>query len=261
MDSQTHFNLPSSFNLRAWWKHNYFEPARVTLQTDEPRETSSGRQKHCVLLHGWNSPGWFLREWKDALRELPQAAPWRFWLPDYPTHRFSFVRAASEVRRALLSQDANWDDVILIGYSMGGLVARQMARDGFPCRSLVTICSPHEGVLPWIPLPTIGPQSLWKSSTQLRNLNRDARDEKMRARSHFFAISYHDRLGNHHHDGLVPERSARGDHLGNVAQRETIHLEYGREIAPIIPVGPHVRGMNPQIMNPVLETCAQLFES
>ena len=233
----------------------------MTLQTDAPLKPSSGREKHCVLLHGWNSPGWFLREWKDALRALPQAAPWRFWLPDYPTHRFSFVRAASEVRRALLSQDANWDDVILIGYSMGGLVARQMARDGFPCRSLVTICSPHEGVLPWIPLPTIGPQSLWKSSTQLRNLNRDARDEKMRAHSHFFAISYHDRLGNHHHDGLVPERSARGDHLGNVAQRETIHLEYGREIAPIIPVGPHVRGMNPQIMNPVLETCARLFES
>ncbi len=232
----------------------------MTWQTGAPRETPTGREKHCVLLHGWNSPGWFLEDLKDALRALPQAASWRFWIPDYPTHRYSFVRAASEVRRALLSQSVSWDDVVLIGYSMGGLVARQMARDGFPCRSLVTLCSPHEGVLPWVPLPTMGPQSLGKSSTQLRNLNRDPRDIKLREHAHFFAINYHDRLGNHRHDGLVPESSARGDHLGNVAQRQTIHLEYGREVASIIPVGPHVRGMNPQIMVPVLGTCAQLFE-
>ncbi len=230
----------------------------MTLQSAAPRETSIC-QKHCVLLHGWNSPSWFLNDWKDALRDLPQAANWRFWLPDFPTHRFSFVRAAQEVRRALSAQEANWDDVILIGYSMGGLVARQMARDGFPCRAVVTICSPNEGVLPWVPTPTIGPQSLRKSSTQLRSLNRETPGEN--APLHLFAVTYRDLLGNHWHDGLVSERSALGEHLRTVAHRQTVHLEYGRQIASLVPVGPHVRGMNPTTMNPVLETCARLFES
>lgn len=259
MNPENQFSLPNFLALRTWWRQNYFEPRGVTLQSDTPRESSVGRARHCVLLHGWNSPGWFLNAWKNALRDLPGAASWRFWLPNYPTHRLSFVGASTAVRHALRSHIGVEDDVLLIGYSMGGLVARQMARDGFPCRALVTICSPLEGVTRWVPLPTSGPQSLSRSSTQLRALNHSSRDRELRARSHYFAITYRDRFGFHSHDGLVSESSARGEHLGNVAQRRTIHLDYGHEIARLIPVGPHIRGMNPQTMFPVLETCAQLF--
>lgn len=236
----------------------YVEPRRACAVSFAPRVLAD-TPRHCVLLHGWNCHSSYLMPLLEALRAREEARHHTFWLLDFPTHFRPFDDAARGVSRVLAAQNTDWRDTIFLGYSMGGVVARRLIADGFPCRALVTICAPHDGPARWVPRVTAGPRSLGKRSPQMRALNADARDTLRRRDYHFFALTYRDRLGFHDDDAVVPRASALGEHLGEVGTRRVVTVDYGRALGRSFKNNPHVEGLNPRTMQPAIELCARLF--
>jgi pimeloyl-ACP methyl ester carboxylesterase len=208
----------------------------------------------CVLLHGWGSIGIDMGPLCAALRKLPSAAGWNFYNPTYETHQETFVQAAQHLYPDI---HALTQPLILLGYSMGGIVARQMILDGLQIKALMTICSPHLGVGTWIPAVDAGVASISWFSADLKRLNDSPQERGHRHLYHLSAISCSDLWGDHSDDGVIPVQSALGISLGPVAEQVTIHLDYDDQIAG---VDPHHRGMDPTYLQPVLNTCLQLFE-
>lgn len=210
--------------------------------------------RHVIFLHGWNAGGGSLLGWHHALRPFADDS-WTFWRIDYPTHRWSFVRGARDIAKALRATGREFDEVLFLGYSMGGITARQMVADGFPCRALVALASPHQGVARWVPAHSPGTASIHARSRDLRALNENSHDRAARANYHLYSLTYRDALGTHPHDGLIPRRSALGFELGDVATRENTEFDY------TLPPGtqPHLRGMNPTDVPLVLEKTKDLL--
>ena len=247
------FHAAGTASRRPLW----VEPRQVSLGFEDGPQVRDKPLGNCVLLHGWNSPAWYLDGIKSHLKALPQAAGWRFWSVDYQTHTRGFPDSAQAVVDEMARRDDDFSNTVLLGYSMGGLVARQMVAIGFPVRALVSICSPHQGLSRWILAHSPGTRSLRHMSTDVQALNADATDRDARARYHFFGITYSDLRGFHPDDTIVAARSALGESLGEVATRRAIHLRYGARFAG---GDPHLRGMQPRFLAPVFETCARVFE-
>lgn len=219
----------------------------------EPVGATSGKRGSCVLLHGWDADGSSMNALCAALKALPHAAGWNFYTPTYETHLKSFVSAANDLLpqiRSLLTP------LILVGYSEGGVVARQMIADGLSVKALATICCPHLGVGGWVPTPDVGSASVAPGSAELKALNASHKEGAQRHLYHCFAITCTDYWGDHPDDGVVPEKSALAMTLGTVAEQMTIKLDYNGHIAGW---DPHLRGMNPGNLQPVLDTCDKLF--
>jgi pimeloyl-ACP methyl ester carboxylesterase len=215
---------------------------------------STGKRGSCVLLHGWDADGSSMKALCAALQALPEAAGWNFYTPTYETHTKTFVEAANDLLpqlRPLLTP------LILVGYSEGGVVARQMIADGLHVGALVTICSPHLGVGTWLPTPDAGSASVSPFSPYLKALNDSPAERAQRHLYHCFGITCTDFWGDHPDDGVVPIQSALAATLGTVAERETIHLDYNGDIAGW---DPHLRGMDPKYLQPILDACAKLFK-
>jgi pimeloyl-ACP methyl ester carboxylesterase len=196
---------------------------------------------------------------RQALQELPSAGDWHFWSADYKTHLHPFIQGARDLKAAFEQQPHDFTNTVLVGFSMGGLVARRLVAEGFPCRALVTICSPHQGVAPWVLTHSPGTWSLSRRSPHLVALNRNPLDRAHRPHYYLFAITYTDIGGYHDDDTIVTARSALGANLGQVALRKKIHIDYGRTLGRRLSGSPHVRGMNPRYLTPVLQTCNRLF--
>lgn len=220
-----------------------------------PQQGDSGVQKHCVILHGWASHGSESAEIWRAARLMPQAVGWHFWDVTYDSQWTTFGDSAQAIASELQRLPYDWSNTVLIGNSMGGVIARQMVSLGFPCRALLSICSPHQGPAPWVPVPGRGPRSIARWSRALAKLNHHPLDRAARSRYHFFAITYTDALGYHPYDGIVLQSSALGESLGPVAQRHTIHLRY-RTAAGF---DPHWRGRFAVNLEPVVATLGSLM--
>lgn len=227
------------------------------LAKDAETTTSTQEGRHCIVLHGWASSGDESRDLWAAVRGMPEASSWHFWDVTYDSQWTNFDESARRIVAALRREPIEFSDVILIGNSMGGVVARQMVALGFPCRALISICSPHHGPAPWIPVPNKGPRSISRRSPLLARLNRDPVDVAHRDRYHFFAITYEDALGQHEHDGIILASSALGLELGPVAQRERIHLRY-RTFATF---DAHWRGRFAAHIPPVVKTLRVLMQA
>ena len=213
-------------------------------------------EKHLILLHGWNAGSASLDSLKLALRALPPSQEWNLWSVDYPTHRWNFRRGAREIAQSLRATNHDFSDTIFLGYSMGGVVARQIVADGFPFRALVSVAAPHQGLARWVPTHSPGTASIHRRSRLLKELNQSAADKAARFRYHFFSITYSDMVGFHAHDGLVTRSSALGDSLGEVASRENLDfVQRGFALHE-----PHMRGMSARDMNAVIHTCARLMQ-
>lgn len=211
-----------------------------------------GGRGSCALLHGWDATGGSMSVLSAALQKLPHAAGWNFYSPTYETHTETFVAAAHDLGPKLRALK---QPLILIGYSEGAIVARRMIAEGLQIKALLTICGPHLGLGPWMPTPDAGSASVSPFSADLKALNNSVANEQLQL-YHVFAISCRDFWGEHPDDGVVPVRSALGETLGSVAERVTIHLDYGDRIAGW---DPHLRGMDPDNLQPVLDTCSRLF--
>lgn len=233
-------------------------PVRIV---DMAPQTESPTGKHCILIHGWASDARAMRHVRDELRQLPAAEDWRFWDVSYDTTWTPFPDNARAVIAELKTREHDFERTILIGYSMGGLVARQMVAEGFPCEALVTLCTPHHGPVRWVPVPTRGPRSLAKWSRFTRALNRNPRDVSARSKYHFFAVTFRDRFGFHRNDGMVSQSSALGLELGEVASRQTMQLKYSVPVAAMMPFDPHWRAMFPRYIQPAIQHIGELMKA
>lgn len=202
-----------------------------------------------------------MRQVREYLQTHIHGANWNFWDISYDTTWQSFPESARQIIAALEKTGHDFSRTIIIGYSMGGLVARQLVAEGFPCSQLVTICTPHHGPVWWMPVPTRGPRSLANWSRHAKTLDRNPRDAAHRDRYHFFAITYRDTFGIHHHDGMVTQSSALGCRLAGIKTRRTLKLKYSVPISALIPIDPHWRGMFPQYISPALDHIAELMKA
>jgi pimeloyl-ACP methyl ester carboxylesterase len=219
------------------------------------RETKVDARGSCVLLHGWDSTGSDMGPLCAAFQRLPSAVDWNFYTPTYETHTWTFVKAARDLYPHIREM---MQPLILLGHSEGAIVSRQLILEGLRIKALVAICGPHLGFGTWIPTPDAGTASLSLFSADLERLNTSPKERMHRHAYHLFAISFSDLWGDHRDDGVVPVSSARGKGLGPMAARETIHLEYGDELAGW---DPHFRGTDPASLQRVLDKCSQLFEA
>jgi pimeloyl-ACP methyl ester carboxylesterase len=201
-----------------------------------------------------------MRQVREYLQRAPVAATWNFWDISYDTTWQSFPESARQISSALQKTGHDFEQTILIGYSMGGLVARQLVADGFSCSQLVTLCTPHHGPVRWMPVPTRGPRSLAHWNRHARVLDRHPRDVALREKYHFFAVTYRDTFGVHHHDGMVAQSSALGCKLPGVKTRRTVKLKYSVPVSAFLPIDPHWRGMFPRYISPALDHIAGLMQ-
>lgn len=132
--------------------------------------------------------------------------------PHYDTTQ-KFPYGAQQTADFLHGSGANLsNNVHIFGYSMGGIVARQLVANGvISPKSLVTYCSPHQGTGWWIPTPgwpikNGGAISLEPQSWELNDLRNNARDQQFRDRYHFIGVGYYE-LGKtdkwHDNDQLI----------------------------------------------------------
>jgi pimeloyl-ACP methyl ester carboxylesterase len=227
---------------------------KASARTRNPATVHNGQ--HVFVLHGWSLNEQSVSSLSRALSELPGAENWTFWDITYDTEWTSFSDSAAQIAASLRENEIEFRQTILFGYSMGGLVARQMVADGWPCRDLVSICTPHHGPMKWWPPYGRGPRSMRAFSPQMRALNSHPLDRAARSRYHFFGLTYHDLLGEHEHDCVVPIWSALGCGLGPVARRETRQLRY----KSVSLYDAHWRGKQPHYISPVLKTASELFQ-
>ncbi len=217
-------------------------------------------QLHCVLLHGWHSLYAPLLPLEHALRERMAGQNVRFWRGTYDSHWKPFTQSARELMAILLEEGVEPQNTVLIGYSMGGLVARAMVADGFAARAVITIGTPHLGPAPWMPTQFYvgdpGSLSIAPRSARLARLNTDPLDQKARENYHFYALAFTDATGFQAHDRIVTQKSALGAGLEGVGSRHSILLKY-----PGVAQGcdPHLRGMDPEFMAVAIEKCADLL--
>lgn len=206
-----------------------------------------------VLLHGWGLDAGSLELMAAALARICPHR--RIWRVTYDTNWTAWEHSASDILAELRAQNPEWHDTILVGYSMGGIVARSLVAQGFEARAVITLCSPHDGPLPYLIFP--GPRSLSRRNAMTKALLENPRDIDLRERLHCLAITYRDALGKHNHDGLVKESSALGLHLGEVASRHTTVLEYSNTAW----YDPHWRGKDPFHLPAALEAVLAVDES
>jgi pimeloyl-ACP methyl ester carboxylesterase len=237
----------SSFNI-------FDEEINVSSSTGESIEIK-GNTKNCILIHGWNSSSNDMVKLRDVAMKLPSAAGYSFWLANYDTNK-PFVENAKLLKEVFLKQSGyDFNNSLVIAYSMGGVVARSMYVQGFKFKNLVTICTPNQGLAPWVPTPTPGTMSIAPWSSDLKNLNNNPTDIGKRSSYHMFGITYDDLRGHHEDDAVVEVGSATGANLGSV-NRGKINLNYGSGMAG---TDPHSRGMDPNFLQPVLQTISKLL--
>lgn len=171
-----------------------------------------------VLLHGWDmdknyDPGVWFRPFVEKIRQQFEPRGYIVFAPTYNTHE-SFVWAAKNLYQILVHSQWPMDNVHIFGYSMGGLVARQMVVEGLNPRNLVTYCTPNMGTAAWISNTALfnnGAMSMAAWSEDLKRLNSHPRDHANRGRYQMIGLSYYadnQKTQRHDNDAIVEVTSA-----------------------------------------------------
>ncbi|MGO9342623.1 MAG: alpha/beta fold hydrolase [Acidimicrobiales bacterium] len=99
--------------------------------------------KALVFVGGFAAPG---NEW--PLTPIRRIAREQGWRTKYFNERLAFgplATSAERLVRLIDELDQTRDTIVVIGHSMGGLVAEHTAALGAPMDGLVTIGTPHQG--------------------------------------------------------------------------------------------------------------------
>lgn len=230
-----------------------FLPKRVRLESvDAPQPLN------CVIMHGWHSLYGPLTHLEGTLRRSPGGQNVRFWRVTYDTHWKTFGQSAREIASELRRRGVTPPNTLLIGYSMGGVVARALIAGGFRAAGALCLCSPHLGPAPWMPSGDIGSLSIAPWGAKLARLNAHPLDRAARPDYFFQAFTFRDATGVQRHDRIVTEKSALAPGLFEVGARCSHQLEY-RGIAP--GCDPHLHGMRPEFLPEALDWCQRKFEA
>ena len=113
----TAFRNPSQFNASGLFLLQPYQPGRIPL----------------ILIHGLASDALTWQEMVDHLNADPMiASRYQIWVYQYPTG-VSYLRTAADLRREILTvravvdpaqSDVALDQMVLVGHSMGGLLAK-----------------------------------------------------------------------------------------------------------------------------------------
>ncbi|GGD14907.1 esterase/lipase family protein [Aquisalinus flavus] len=205
-----------------------------------PAELSAKSVKGVIMLmHGFDpfypipssDPRTALYPFMEEMRQYYEPRGYRVYINLYPTN-VSFVTAATFVQNNMLALGVPLHNVHMFGYSMGGLVCRQLVANGFiKPSSLMTYCTPNLGTAAWITwYPyNLGAMSMWQSSHDLAVLNNNPTDISNRHNYTMIGISYEETGSGkrHYNDQLVEVNSAilNGNNCGPKPGRP-IHWSY-----------------------------------
>lgn len=195
--------------------------------------------RNIILLHGWGQTGKDMDQFKNRINGDSRLAHLPVYSISYP-YTTPFNVTGRLLRDDLRNSGIVDKNTLVVAYSMGGVVARQLYVEGYRFKKLVTICSPHQGMLPGFPTPDPGSLSLSPISIPLLALNSHPVDIGKRSDYSFFGITYRDVRGRFNDDGVVGYKSAVGADLGDAISRHAIDLKYNWVVLP--PSDPHSRG-------------------
>lgn len=222
-----------------------FNPASITIPQPETAELSAkGKPRLAILLHGFNPMGrnpisqeeannGNYRDYQRFFDAIKAQLPgYSSVVIAYDTHQ-SFARSGDNLYEFIMQHWADHYDLsstILVGYSMGGLVARQMVMRGMPFARLYMTCTPNFGVMPYIfSLPGApfffhfnhGAASMTGHSADLARLNNGDIQQRQKYVCH--GINYTDfRL--FHNDDTITDCNHATMVGSNVLHRANTHL-------------------------------------
>lgn len=190
----------------------YYHPFESLVTRREPRDVVPG-EVPLILVHGFYSNAGFWHSMKPALR----AAGWNnlFTLNLDPLFMGIDEYAGQLAQRVEAAcRRCGTDSAIVVGHSMGGLVARACARR-IPgrVRHVVCIGSPHQGTVPASLVPSLTTRQMRVGSDWLAGLNRGDPGGTVT------------NLYSEHDNIIVPQRSATLPGAENIALRAIGHLE------------------------------------
>tara|TARA_R110001599_G_scaffold353676_1_gene595042 strand:- start:68525 stop:69319 length:795 start_codon:yes stop_codon:yes gene_type:complete len=193
----------------------------ILLDEQEPTNEisiSSNAKGLIILLHGWDmdknyDPGLLFRPFVERVRQYFVPRGYIVFAPVYNTHE-SFKWAAKNIYQLIVNSQFPLNNVHVFGYSMGGLVARQLVVEGLSPKNVVTFCTPHFGTAAWIgnnALFNNGAMSMAAWSEDLKSLNFHPRDIQFRNRYQTIGLSYYAdnaKTQLHNNDKIVEVTSA-----------------------------------------------------
>lgn len=226
------------------------------LYVDTVSSQDETSNKHIIILHGWGKTEEDMSAWVNFMKNSSFSKDKTIWNIGYPSS-LKFTKVADHLMSFFdkkKREGFNFEKVFFIGYSMGGIIARQMIANGFPVTKLVTVCSPHHGLNWFVPAVDEGVSSLKHTSEELKVLNANSKELSMRDRYLFCSIGYtiNYRLGNREQDSdtMVVGKSARGVELEGDIKRSRTQIQYNP--IKVEPGSPHLEGMNPENFADVL---------
>lgn len=229
----------------------YEDPHDGYIDEESTEDISTSRRYKGVVLvfYGFdltnnNNPGADFLPAYDTLRINLGRLGYKVILAEYNTHK-AFLDGATRIYKNLVNSNLPLNNVHMFGYSMGGLVARQVAALGITPNTLVTFCTPNLGTLGYIDsvswiLMNDGVKSMASYSQDLANLNNHPRDKELRSRYEFIGLGYSRNKDGHDiqdNDSIVDIRSAVMDGVRPSPRRRHKWLSIRRGF--LLPPEPH----------------------
>jgi hypothetical protein len=221
-------------------------------------EPARGGDRHLFIFGGHFNVKEDMMPWFEELK--PGLSDRYIWVLWYDWSK-PFPLGADDLIAKLRKTSHQFNDIVYLAYSMGGLIARHMIARRWPVTRLATIAAPHTGLrweIPWF--VTEGVKSIKQGSPELLALNQDSYESSMRSRYLYCAITYsvENSLGmwTHDDDQVVDRPSAQGAGMAGGFLTAKTHLPFKGGVAPEIGQ-PHKLGVVPGYFRQVAKFLAQ----
>lgn len=196
-------------------------------------KTGASKDKNLILIHGLSGDGSFnkpdnqMKRLYERLEDDGDLTDYNVWALTYNSWWVPFMNSGQWLTEEIKKIEGyNFSQAIVVGYSMGGLIARTMITFGFDFKYLVTIDTPHHGpvtALNWslwgITLSEFlfGIKSLAWGSPSQQLIDLSPLDKAKRANNYaFYAVDFRNNSKDKYHgnDWVVSTHSQLAMDLG-----------------------------------------------